>query len=273
MTTRNISAVTVTYFSDLSLLRPLLGSIQDAAKAVYQEYGYCLDYYIVDNSRNENYFWALEVLCVEVFDTDTFRLHMIRAPSNLGYSGGNNLLLDQLASDYHLVINPDVTLGVDSLCKAVDYLQQHQDVALLTPKVVNGRPVQHVVKVYPDCLTLLLRYLDSPRLNRLFAVRLARYQCSHLADEPCSVDLAGGCFLCIRTSLFKELRGFDDYFFMYFEDYDLSIRLAEKGKIVYLPTVEITHTGGYVGKKDSKHHFFFVVSALKFFSRYGFRLW
>lgn len=274
MTSKTVSAATVTYFSELTLIRPLLHSIEIAADSLYAQTGYHFEFYIVDNSPNEEYFWKLEQLCAEVVDREHFRLHMIRASGNLGYSGGNNFVLGRLKSDYHIVINPDVTVKADALARAVEYLNQHDDIAMLSPKIVNGAIVQHVVKDYPDCLTLALRYLDIPFLNNMFPARLAHYQREDLSNTGCSnVSLVGGCFLFVRTSLFRSLGGFDDRFFMYFEDYDLSIRLKELGRIVYLPAVEITHLGGYVGKKSIRHHVYFSISALKFFTHHGWRLW
>ncbi|ARN73861.1 glycosyltransferase [Oceanicoccus sagamiensis] len=274
MTERAISATTVTYFSELELLRILLVSMEVAAAQLHQKTGYAVHYYIVDNSDDEVYFKDLELLCSAFGETGSFELTLIKAPANLGYSGGNNLMIDQLASDYHLIINPDVAMEPDALWRALEYLQQHSNVVMLSPKVVHHRKSCHVIKVYPDCFTLALRYVGRPSLNRFFAKRLARYECPHLQDAAdTSIELAGGCFLFLPTDLLKQLGGFDESFFLYFEDYDLSIRARQLGKLAYVPSVKISHAGGDVGRKTLQHHLFFIVSAVKFFQRYGWRLW
>ena len=89
----------------------------------------------------------------------------------------------------------------------------------------------------------------------------------------CSVELIGGCFIFLRTSLFRQLDGFDQRFFMYFEDFDLSIRAKEYGSIAYVPTVKITHSGGDVGRKNYRHHLYFIRSAIRFFNKHGWRFW
>ena len=269
-----VSATTVTYFSELELLRTLLNSLEVASKQLYQKTGYSVHYYLVDNSEDEEYFKGLGRLCAQFGGTDSLQLSIIRAHLNLGYSGGNNLVLDQLASAYHLIINPDVVIQPDAFCCALDYLDEDKNVVMLSPKVIDHGRSSHVAKVYPDCLTLALRYLSLPSLNHYFSERLSRYECDHLSDTADnSIELAGGCFIVIRTEAFKQLRGFDDWFFMYFEDYDLSLRARKLGDIAYVPAVKITHAGGGVGRKNIRHHFYFAVSAIKFFSRYGWRFW
>ena len=273
MTANKISVTTVTYFSELELLRCLLISLEVAVGQLHQKNGYAVNYFLIDNSNDNDYFNDLESLCSR-FGGEYFQLTTIKATGNLGYSGGNNLVLNQLQSDYHLVLNPDVTMQPDALWRAIEYMDCSENVAILSPQVASSSAATNVIKTYPDCLTLALRYLGSPVLNRYFSVRLARYECAHLGDEVnCSVDLAGGCFIFLRTSLFKQLQGFDKWFFMYFEDYDLSLRARKFGEIAYVPSVKITHAGGDVGRKDFKHHFYFSISAIKFFMRHGWKLW
>ena len=268
--TSNISAATVTYFSELTMLKALIVSIRNAAEELYKQKGCIFDYYIIDNSNNEGYYRRLESVSLNDFDTGFFCLHVINACKNLGYGGGNNLVIDQVESKYHIVINPDVTLKIDSLCKAVDYLDKNDEVVMISPQLVNS----HVVKAYPDCLTLLLRYLGNTCLSELFSGRLNRYQCDHLSSqEDKTAQLAGGCFQFMRTSLFKQVKGFDDQFFMYFEDFDLSIRAREYGAIAYVPSVKISHAGGDVGRKNYRHHLYFITSAIRFFNKHGWRFW
>lgn len=274
MATKTLSIATVTFFSELAVLRPLLLSVYEASERLYRKHGCKSVFYIIDNSSDDDYFGKLKVLCFELEDTESFLLHIIKAKDNLGYSGGNNLILDRLGSDYHLVVNPDVTLDSDALLLSYEYMGESQEVIMLSPRIVNSHDAQHVVKNYPDCLTLALRFIDGPALNRFFAKRLDHYKCSDLGNAaPARVSIVGGCFLFLKTSVFKELNGFDNQFFMYFEDYDLSLRAGKLGKIAYVPNVKITHLGGYVGKKGFRHIIYFVVSAIKFFNRYRWRIW
>ena len=271
---RRLSVATVTYFSELDLFSALLASLELAAEELHKRTSITVDYFVIDNSDDSTYFHDLEVLRSNISYADSFCLHLIKSPKNSGYSGGNNLVLDQINSDYHLVLNPDVVLQPDSLWRAVDYMSVNPDVALLSPRVVGNAGYSHVIKTYPDCLTLALRYLNSATLNHYFSSRLAHYQCVHLDSEvDDSVELVGGCFIFIRTLVFKQLHGFDERFFMYFEDYDLSLKARDFGRLAYFPEVKISHSGGGVGRKALTHHLYFSASAIKFFMRYGWRLW
>ena len=269
----NLSITTVTYFSDIPDLRVLFSSVQKASEYLFQHTGITVDYFVVDNSLDEQYFSRLKRLCSEYNVVDMVRFHLSDTPVNAGYGGGNNSVINDISSSYHLILNPDVELRADTLFQAVEYVQANADVAMLTPKVL-GEGDHHAAKVYPDCFTLLLRYFNFNFLNSRYAERLSRYQCDQLAGEADkSVELAGGCFLFLRAGLFKQIGGFDEHFFMYFEDYDLSIRVREFGAIAYVPSVEIRHSGGGVGGKAFRHHCYFSISAIKFFFRHGWRLW
>ena len=72
-----------------------------------------------------------------------------------------------------------------------------------------------------------------------------------------------------RTKALQEVGGFSDSFFMYFEDFDLSLRLHKVGRLVYLPKMHIVHHGGYSARKGWHHISMFARSGWKFFSRHG----
>jgi len=65
--------------------------------------------------------------------------------------------------------------------------------------------------------------------------------------------------------------GFADAFFLYFEDFDLSLRAAAAGRLAYVPSVRIVHHGGHAARKGLRHVFLFVGSAMTFFGRHGWR--
>jgi len=93
-------------------------------------------------------------------------------------------------------------------------------------------------------------------------------------NRPVNLDLelAGGCFFFLRTDVFQKIGGFDPRYFLYFEDFDLCMRLRRHKSISYVPEVRIMHGGGDVGRKSRRHHWYFSASALRFFSSYGWKL-
>ena len=85
------------------------------------------------------------------------------------------------------------------------------------------------------------------------------------------VPIASGCCLLLRTQAFRELGGFDEQFFLYFEDFDLSLRLAQKGQIAYHPKLRIRHHGGFSSSKGLWHIRQFSQSGKQFFKKHGWK--
>lgn len=198
---------------------------------------------------------------------------LIRATENRGYGAGNNLALEHMRGDFHLVLNPDVVLDPHSISAALDAMSAHPECVLLTPRATNGAGAeQYVAKGRPGVLTLLARALPVPAGLR-DALGNRRYELRDaLQDSPVAGRfLAGGCFMFCRAADLRAVGGFDEGYFMYFEDFDLSSRLAQRGTILYYPAVRITHRGGGAGRKGLRHIRWFSLSAGRFFRQHGWR--
>jgi GT2 family glycosyltransferase len=83
------------------------------------------------------------------------------------------------------------------------------------------------------------------------------------------IPLISGCFMFVRTETLKEVGGFDELYFLYFEDFDLSIRIGKLGKVVYAPRVRIVHHGGNAAGKGFHHLKMFIQSGIRFFNKHG----
>ena len=75
----------------------------------------------------------------------------------------------------------------------------------------------------------------------------------------------------VRRAVYDEVGGFDDSYFLYFEDFDLSMRMARHGAVVEHRELAIIHHGGKASRKGGRHLLWFVVSAARFFNRWGWR--
>jgi GT2 family glycosyltransferase len=78
--------------------------------------------------------------------------------------------------------------------------------------------------------------------------------------------------MIVRTALFRRLGGFDPRFFMYFEDYDLSLRVGREAKIAFVPASRIVHHGGKASRKGPRHVSWFLRSAWRFFATHGWKI-
>jgi hypothetical protein len=75
-----------------------------------------------------------------------------------------------------------------------------------------------------------------------------------------------------RTQALKDVGGFDAHFFLYFEDFDLSLRMQKAGRVVFLPTANIVHLGGNSAAKGWRHIKIFAQSAIHFFQKHGWKI-
>ncbi|MCU7878572.1 MAG: glycosyltransferase family 2 protein, partial [Candidatus Thiodiazotropha sp. (ex Lucinoma borealis)] len=88
---------------------------------------------------------------------------------------------------------------------------------------------------------------------------------------PSKEVMASGCFMFVRHSVLDKVKGFSPDFFVYFEDFDLSIRIGKHSNIAYVPEVRIVHGGGNASKKGLKHIIMFAKSAFVFYRKHGWR--
>ena len=202
-------------------------------------------------------------------------IELLAGHGNVGYGRANNLALARAQSDFHLVMNPDVELEPAALAEALAALAEHPEVGLVAPAVYGeDGGMQYLCKRYPSLWVLFLRGFAPAALRRRNARALDDYEMRDVIGERfvSGVPLASGCFMLARTRLLERVGGFDPRFFMYFEDYDLSLRLGRESQLAYVPRARVVHHGGEASRKGARHVAWFVGSAWRFFARHGWRL-
>jgi len=268
-----LSVAVVTYEPDLALLERCLRSLGNAVK-VAKDRGLVssASLFVVDNDASTPP--DLPGVAVQAFG-DSGRVELIHGHGNVGYGRANNLAIPRLASDLHLVMNPDVELDPMALVAAIEALEADPKLGAVAPQVrgPGGEP-QYLCKRYPSVWVLFLRGFAPRALRERNARALEAYEMRDLpADRPYSpVPLASGCFMLMRTELFRRVGGFDPRFFMYFEDYDLSLRFGREAALVYVPSARIVHHGVEASRKGLRHIAWFLRSAWRFFSTHGWKI-
>ena len=167
---------------------------------------------------------------------------------NLGYGGAVNAAVETLRErpDWVLVSNPDVILSPGCLDVMVDAATSDPRIGSIGPLIRNADG-----SVYPSA-----RLVPSIRVGIGHAIFAdiwptnpwtARYQAqSHDANASRDAGWLSGACVLVRTTAFEQIGGFDDGFFMYFEDVDLGYRLGKAGwRNVYEPKAEVLHTGAH----------------------------
>jgi GT2 family glycosyltransferase len=274
MADSTLSATVVTYRPDAALLARALASLAAAvAHAREQHMLGPVRLFVVDNGPEGAHDALREALLA--WPAQAGSLEVVAGHGNVGYGRANNLVLDRLDSDFHLVMNPDVELDRAALAAGLAALREHPDVGLVAPDARGDDGArQYLCKRYPSLWVLFLRGFAPERVRRRFARALAEYEMRDVIGEQTvrGVPLASGCFMLLRTPLFRRLGGFDPRFFLYFEDYDLSLRVGREASVAYVPQARIVHHGGEAAGKGVRHIAWFVRSAWRFFATHGWKV-
>ena len=203
-------------------------------------------------------------------------VQILSGHGNVGYGAGHNLALWQSQADWHLILNPDVLMEEDALSAGLEFLTTHPEAGLIAPAVWNqAGQRQYLCKRYPTVLDLALRGFAPVKLRQSFKTRLDRYEWRDVDPAVVQWDppIASGCFMLCQRAVLQQIGGFSPDYFLYFEDFDLSLRLAKVTRLVYVPTVRIVHLGGHAARKGLRHIAWFIRAAALFFNRYGWRWW
>ncbi|CAE6726226.1 glycosyltransferase [Paraburkholderia domus] len=267
----NLSVSVVVYRPDVAQLERTLSTLRDSWTVLRRAApGLSASVFLVDNGGAPDM-----TPTVRAFAGLDIPFTVIAGHGNVGYGAGHNLALVRSNSTYHLVLNPDVELAADALEKALAFLDANAGYGLLTPYICDETgDQQFLCRRFPTVLDLLVRGFFPATLRAPFASRLARYEMRDVVNERDPVinpPIVSGCFMLFRTEVLLRLNGFDDRYFLYFEDYDLSLRTHDVSDVVYLPAVRILHHGGGASRKGWLHVRLFVTSMVRFFSRFGWR--
>ncbi len=237
-----VSAAVVTY-NDKGRVLETIKSVTENTKK------YPLKFYVIDNASTDG---------TADFAEGLGQTAVIRNDQNLGFGAAHNKVLSQEMGKYHFVINPDISFDTDVLSDMVDYFENHPDVVMAMPRILNpDGSEQKLPKERPTFKRLYLgRFSNKVRSGYVWADKEI--------SEPTEINFCTGCFFCIRSDAFKKLCGFDERYFMYLEDADLTLMAKKKGKVVLLPQVSVTHAWERESAKSLKYLLIHIKSSLKF---------
>lgn len=218
--------------------------------------------YVVDNSSTDK--------AREFFDYPN--VVYLFSGSNLGYGKAHNVAIRKIleTSNYHLVLNPDVYFEPNVLEALFYFMEEHPAAGLAMPKVLypNGA-LQHLCKLLPTPLNLATRrfmpfnsgFLTS--INDYYEMKFSQY------SKVMNVPFLSGCFMFMRTAALKETGLFDERFFLYAEDTDLSRRIHRHYKTLFFPSAQIYHTHARGSYKDLMLTWYNLRSAIQYFNKWG----
>jgi GT2 family glycosyltransferase len=193
--------------------------------------------------------------------------------ANYGYGKGHNIAINlaKELSKYHLVLNTDVEFDPETLSKALTYMENNPDVALLSPKIrLFSGEMQYFCRMLPTPFDLFARRFVPGFLHPFLRKKLDSYILRHMDySRPMNVPNLPGCFMFFRVSSLLKVGLFDGSFFMYVEDVDITRRLHEQFKTVYYPEIEIKHGLARGSYKFSLLTWYHINSAVYYFNKWG----
>jgi GT2 family glycosyltransferase len=191
--------------------------------------------------------------------------------TNVGYGRAHNIAIREMLagtqSRFHVIMNPDIRFEPGTLETLIEYMENNQHAGLVMPKILYpDGSLQKLCKLLPTPGHLLARRF----FPWLIKAQNARYQLEWMDhDKPFECPSLSGCFMFVRTDVFREVGLFDERFFMYFEDVDLVRRLGQKYITMYCPFATVTHhykKGSYSSIRLLLNH---MVSGVKYFNKWG----
>ncbi|MGM0218213.1 glycosyltransferase family 2 protein [Enterococcus sp. AZ126] len=224
------------------------------------------DIHIFDNASEPSYIDKLERYGSFIF------LH--RSGENKGFGYGHNQVLKKASTSYAVIFNPDVLITKDALDEMIQRIKEDEQSAAVCPKVLNSDgTTQYLVRQKLDVFDYMLRFVPFESIKKLFDKRLSYYECRDLPeDQTTYIKMGSGCFMVIDINKFNQINGFDERYFMYFEDNDLCMSFGKAGyKILYTPFETVIHLYEKGAHKNKKLFKIFLQSMIKFFNKWGWR--
>jgi len=195
--------------------------------------------------------------------------------SNAGYGGANNWSIQHSPeSRFHLIMNPDIVIRPGTVERLVEFMDKNPSVGIVCPRVLNeDGSDQYLNKRYPNVLDLFARRFFPKFLRKLLKSRLDRYEMKDIGyDAICDVEVMSGAFMFCRKDVLSALKGFDERFFLYFEDFDLSRKFQQSGyRTVYYPDAAVTHLWERGAYKNIRMAIIFIVSMCRYFNKWGWK--
>ncbi|QQS20536.1 MAG: glycosyltransferase family 2 protein [Candidatus Moraniibacteriota bacterium] len=184
------------------------------------------------------------------FQAEFPEVQFLYAEKNRGMGAGNNLAATKAEGKFLLILNPDTAVRKTAVSTLFSLLRDRPDIGIVGPKLLNpDGTLQYSCLRFPEFWTPIFR---RTFLGRWAPRHLARYLMIDFDHcETRDVDWMMGSCLMIRTDFYRRAGGFDERFFMYFEDIDLCRRAWREGlRVVYCPQAEVVHDHGRGSARD-----------------------
>lgn len=196
-----------------------------------------------------------------------------RPASNRGYGAGHNIAIRQIIDEaqYHFVMNPDIYFGPEELEKMIRFMESDDSIGQLMPKVTYpDGSLQYLCKLVPGPADLLVRRFAFGPLKRMTSGRAQRFELRQTDyNKVIDVPYLSGCFMLFRTSALRRVGLFDERFFMYAEDIDITRRMHAQFRTVFFPDATIRHDHARESYKNARALWVHTCNVARYFNKWG----
>jgi len=217
---------------------------------------------VVDNNSSDN--------SIEYLTAKFPAVKYITNKENTGFAKACNQGLQQAKGSYILFLNPDTIIPEDCFTKCVSFFEANKDAGAIGIKMLDGsgKFLKESKRSFPSPSTSLYKLFGLAKLfprSKIFS----RYHLGHLNENVNNeVDVLAGAFMMIKREVLDKVGGFDETFFMYGEDVDLSYRIQKAGfKNHYFAESSIIHFKGESTRKGSMNYVRMFYNAMSIFVR------
>ena len=197
----------------------------------------------------------------------------IRSESNVGYGAGHNIALRTAipSADFHFVLNPDIYFEPEELQKMIDRMKEDDSIGQLIPKVTYpDGSLQYLCKLVPTPVDLFFRRFLRGPLKALAKKKAEQFELRFTGyNREMDVPYLSGCFMLFRTSALRKIGLFDERFFMYPEDIDITRRMHAEYRTIFFPGATIVHDHAKESYKSKKMLWIHLTNLIKYFNKWG----
>jgi len=238
-----IFSIIIVSFNTKELLNDCLQSIFDYLVGEFEVI-------VIDNASTDG---SIEMLKQKF----TGKVQVISSDKNFGFGGANNLAVKQAQGKYLFFLNSDTLITENIIPKLFDCLENNENIGVLAPMLLlpDGQDQQYAHGRFPTIITSIKKD------NNWYKPK----------DSWLETEWVSGAALIISKELFERSGGFDDHYFMYFEDIDLCKTVHDLDfKIAVLPSISIVHLGGKsLQKFNQRKHLYYQSQNYFYLKHYG----
>lgn len=245
-----------------------------AASSVLRYTAAPLTLYLIDNASPDGSGEALRRAAADgtLRPAAGQRVEVLCEKRNLGFGAGHNRVLPLLDSEFHFILNPDILLTqAGTLEGMAAWAAAHPGVVMARPALFfpDGRPQQLPLQ---KCGVFALLYRQLPQLRALKRFHDRYVMEGQDLSAPTPIEFCTGSFTMIRTDVFRRIGGFDEKYFMYVEDADLTQKARREGTVMLLPQFSAVHAWHRAPHSSAASFMRQSKSMLRYFAKWGVRL-